>query len=136
EPPRIAATLKRPPRAWGAYCAGTLGMGRQDAVNTANSEIFFMREPSRRLDRNYTLVGMTVAGLDVIRALTVGEPPATPDLMRKVRMLTDLPEAARPRLQVMDTRSPAFADLAAKTRAAQGADFSVCDIAVPMREAP
>ena len=30
-------------RAWGAYCPGVVGMGRQADPGTANSEIFFMR---------------------------------------------------------------------------------------------
>jgi peptidylprolyl isomerase len=133
EPQDVAVKLKRPPRAWGAYCPGALGMGRQDAINTANSEIFFMREASRRLDHDYTMVGMTVAGLDVIRALNVGEPPASPDLMTRVRVWRDVPSLERPRLDVMNTESPAFRDIIAQARVAKGADLSVCDVAVPTR---
>ncbi len=133
EPKEIAVKLKRSPRAWGAYCAGALGMGRQDAANTANSEIFFMRDASRRLDHDYTMVGMTVVGLDVIRALNVGEPPRQPDLMKGVRVLADLPAIERPPIAVMNTKGAAFAEIAAKTRRAKGADFSVCDVSVPVR---
>jgi peptidylprolyl isomerase len=119
--------------AWGAYCPGVAGMGRQAAETTANSEIFFMREASRRLDRDYTVWGAVVQGLDVVRAMNVGEPPADPDRMITVRVAADLPAAERPRLEVMDEHGPAFAALTAKVRAAKGADFTVCDIQLPTR---
>jgi peptidylprolyl isomerase len=125
----------KPPRAWGIYCAGVVGMGRQEGLGTANSEIFFMREAARRLDHTYTVVGMTVAGLDVVRALAVGEPPPAPDRMIRVRVLEDIPEAERPRLEVMDTRSAAFRARVNEVRAAKGADFSLCDVEVPVRPA-
>src|SRR5262249_4218977 len=47
-------------RAWAAYCAGAAGMGRQAAIDTANSEIFFMRAPARRLDHDYAVWGQVV----------------------------------------------------------------------------
>ncbi len=123
-------------RSWGAYCPGVAGMGRQADINTSNSEIFFMRDASRRLDRDYTVWGKVVAGLDVVRAVAVGEPPANPDKMIKVRVAADMPEAERPKIEVMESRSPAFIKLAAKIRAAKGADFTVCDIEVPVRVRP
>jgi peptidylprolyl isomerase len=122
-------------RAWGAYCAGVVGMGRQAAPESANSEIFFMREAARRLDRDYTVWGRVVEGLDVVRAMNVGEPPPAPDRMVRVRVSSDLPVRERPRLEVMDTRGPAFAARAAATRAARGPDFSICDLEVPVRQA-
>ena len=132
--------LQRNPQAgrlaWGAYCPGVAGMGRQAAETTANSEIFFMREASRRLDRDYTVWGTVVQGLDVVRAMTVGEPPANPDKMIKVRLAADLPPAERPRIEVLDEHSAAFTTLVEQVRAAKGADFTVCDIQVPTRPAP
>lgn len=123
-------------RAWGAYCPGTAGMGRQEAPGSANSEIFFMRDASRRLDRDYTVWGQVVSGLDVVRAVSVGEPPANPDRMVRVRVAADLPDAERPRLLVLNEKGPAFAALVAKVRRARGADFSICDVSAPARPAP
>lgn len=120
-------------RAAGAYCPGVAGMGRQEAVTTANSEIFFMRDASRRLDGDYTVWGRVVKGLDVVRAMAVGEPPANPDTMTRVRVAADLPAAERPRVEVLDERGAAFQALVAKVRAARGADFTVCDIEIPSR---
>lgn len=120
-------------RGWGAYCPGVMGMGRQADPGTANSEIFFMRGPSRRLDHEYTVVGRVVSGRDAIYGVAVGEPPKVPDLMLRVRMLADIPEAERPRLEVMDTRSATFASRVATLKREKGAAFTVCDVEVPVR---
>jgi peptidylprolyl isomerase len=123
-------------RGWGAYCAGVAGMGRQADPGTANSEIFFMRAPARRLDHEYTVWGRVVQGLDVVRAIKPGEPPADPDRMLTVRVAADMPARARPRLEVQDSRGPAFGARAAALKARKGAAFSICDVEVVVREAP
>ncbi|MFL5294887.1 MAG: peptidylprolyl isomerase [Phenylobacterium sp.] len=120
-------------RAWGAYCDGVAGMGRQAGVDTANSEIFFMRAPARRLDHDYAVWGRVVEGLDVVRAINVGEPPKDPDRMLKVRLAADLPAAERPKLTVENERGAAFRARLAAIRAQKGAAFSVCDVSVRVR---
>lgn len=121
-------------RAWGAYCSGVAGMGRQAGIDTANSEIFFMRAPARRLDHDYAVWGVVVQGLDVVRAVKVGEPPTDPDRMVRVRVAADLPASERPRIEMMNTGGPAFRKLAAGVQRRLGAAFSVCDVAIPSRE--
>jgi peptidylprolyl isomerase len=120
-------------RVWGAYCDGVAGMGRQAGIDTANSEIFFMRAPSRRLDHDYAVWGRVVQGLDVVRAIKVGEPPKDPDRMLKVRLAADLPPAERPRIEMLDPASAEFRARLAKIRAARGAAFTICDASVPVR---
>jgi peptidylprolyl isomerase len=123
-------------RTWGLYCAGVVGMGRQADPGTANSEIFFMRDASRRLDHDYAVWGRVVQGLEVVRAVAVGEPPKAPDKMIRVRVLADLPAADRPRLEVADVGGNAFAHAIAEARQAHGADFTPCDIPIATRAAP
>lgn len=123
-------------RAWGAYCPGAAGMGRQAAEDTGNSEIFFMRGAARRLDRDYSVWGRIVVGADVNGLIAVGEPPVKPDLMLKVRVAADMPAAERPRLSILNPESPAFRTLVRQTRMAKGADFSICDLEVPVRVEP
>lgn len=120
-------------RGWGAYCAGVVGMGRQADPATANSEIFFMREPARRLDHEYAVWGRVIVGLEAVRALAVGEPPATPDRMLRVRVAADLPPAERPQLLVEDERSAAFQARAEALKADRGAAFTICDLEVRVR---
>lgn len=120
-------------QAWGAYCAGVMGMGRQAAPDTGNSEIFITFRPERGFDHDYAVVGRVVSGLEGLSTVAVGEPPASPDRMLRVRVLGDLPAAERPRVEVEDTASPAFAARIAAVRKAEGADFSVCDVSVAGR---
>ena len=121
------------PRAWGAYCPGVFGMGRQADPGSANSEIFVMLDAARRLDRDYTPFGRMIAGLDVARSLAVGEPPGAPDRMVRVTLAADLPEDERPRLEVADPKGAFFQTRVAALRAKKGADFTLCDVEIPVR---
>jgi len=123
---------------WGAYCPGVAGMARDDAPDSANSQFFLMRQPYPALDKRYTVWGNVVSGLDVVRAIKVGDGDngsvtADPDRMIHVRIASDLPEADRPVVQVLDTASAAFRTLADGVRTARGADFSICDIVLPVQ---
>jgi peptidylprolyl isomerase len=108
-------------------------MGRQAAIDTGNSEIFFMRDAARRLDHDYTVWGRVVAGEDVVRAIAVGEPPAHPDKMLRVRLMADMPAEERPRLDVIDTRGEAFRRTVQDVRHREGADFTLCDVPIATR---
>ena len=55
-------------------------------------------------------------------ALAVGEPPAAPDLMLKVRVAADLPAGERPKIEVMNEKGPAFESRLAALKTIVGAD--------------
>ena len=135
QPDALAALSKtRTVTAWAAYCPGVAGMARDEGPDTANSQFFLMRQAYPSLDKRYTAWGMVVQGLHVVRAIKTGEPVAPPqDRMLSVRLASDLPAAARPRVELADPAAPAFTRGVARARAARGADFSVCDVAVPVR---
>ncbi|WP_235561503.1 peptidylprolyl isomerase [Brevundimonas sp. Root1279] len=122
---------------WGLYCPGVAGMARDEGNDTANSQFFLMRQSYPALDKRYTIFGVTVGGLDVVRSLQVGDgengmmAQATPDRMQRVRVAADIPEPERPTVQVLATDSERFRTLVQETRTARGADFSVCDITLP-----
>jgi peptidylprolyl isomerase len=126
--------------AWGLYCPGVAGMARDEDPDTANSQFFIMRQPYPALDKRYTIWGMTLEGLDVVRALKPGNDPSgqvtEPDRMIRVRVAADLPEGERPVVHVMRAQAPAFVETVAQTRAARGADFSVCDLSLPVQVSP
>lgn len=122
---------------WGLYCPGVAGMARDDNPDSANSQFFIMRQAYPSLDKRYTVWGVAVAGLDVVRTLNFGTDAsgivAQPDLMTRVRVAADLAEAERPVAQVLDTASPRFRDLVRQAREARGADFSPCDVTLPVQ---
>jgi len=120
--------------AWGAFCPGVLGAARSSDPDSANSQFFFMRQHYTSLEKTYTPFGRALTGLETIRAIKTGEPVAAPqDKMLTVRLLSDMPAAQRPSIQVMDTRSAAFGALVEKRRAEMGGAFGPCDVAVPVQ---
>lgn len=132
----MATTPDRKVHAWGLYCPGVAGMARDDAPDSANSQFFLMRHPYPALDKRYTIWGRVVSGLDVVRALKFSPNPdgivTDPDRMTRVRVAGDLPEGERPSVRVLSTSSAPFRALVEVTRAARGADFSACDIELPV----
>lgn len=127
-------TADRKVASWGNFCPGVLGMARASNPDSANSQFFFMRQYYPSLDKTYTAFGRALSGIDVIRAIKIGEPVPDPqDRMISVRLLADLPADKRPSVQVMDTRSPAFAALVAKRRTEVGPSFTNCDVEIPVQ---
>jgi peptidylprolyl isomerase len=128
----ITADGKAP--AWGLFCAGVAGMARGQPENSANSQFFLMRDTRHDLDLQYTPFGRVISGLSAVRAIKVGEPVADPqDRILKARMLSDIPEAERPQVQVMDTRGAAFKALVDEAKARAGNSFDVCDVEIPAK---
>jgi peptidylprolyl isomerase len=119
--------------AWGLYCPGVLGAARGNDENTANSQFFLMRQGYPSLEKRYTAFGRVISGLEVVRAIRVGEPVEQPqDVMTKVRMASELSEAERPKVRVINPQGPWFKAEIARVRAAKGADFSACDVNIPV----
>lgn len=130
---RMAVSPDRRVSAWGAFCAGVVAMGRDVEPNGGNAGFFIMRGTTRSLDRQYSVVGRVIAGLDVVRALTAGDPPMQPSRMLRARVMADLPETLRPQITVLNTLSPEFHALAEQVRDLKGADFSICDVEAPVQ---
>ena len=135
----FALTADGKVHAWGLYCPGVAGMARDEGNDTANSQFFLMRQSYPALDKRYTIWGVAVSGLDVLRSLQVGDgengmmAQVQPDRLTRVRVAADIAEAERPAVQVLATDSPRFRALVDETRQARGADFSVCDVTLPVQ---
>ena len=69
--------------------AGVLGMARSQHPDSANSQFFITLDDARFLDRNYTIFGEVVSGMEYVNAISVGEPPANPDKIIKMRVAAD-----------------------------------------------
>ena len=118
---------------WALFCQGVMGMARDDNVDSDNSQFFLMRYPYPSLERKYTAWGRVISGQDVVRAIKVGEPVEQPqDVMEHVRVLADLPEKDRPKVRVIDPKGPWFKAQIERVRAAKGADFTACDVDIPV----
>ena len=118
---------------YGNFCPGVAGAARGQEENSANSQFFLMRDAYPQLERRYAAWGRVISGQAAVRAIKVGEPVADPqDRMERVRLLTDIPEKDRPRIRVIDPAGAWFKGEIARAKTAGGANFSVCDINIPV----
>ena len=118
--------------AYGSFCDGVAGMARADAPDSGNSQFYLMRAPNPALDQKYTPWGRVIGGLDIARAIKVGEPPAAPvDKMTTVRVLADIPATERPKVRVIDAQGPWFKAMVERVKTEKVVDFSICDINLP-----
>lgn len=131
-PMLMAMTADGKISAWPLYCPGVAAMARGEGVDSANSQFFLMRHAYPSLEKRYTAWGRVISGLDVVRAIKVGEPVADPqDKMDKVRVLADIPAAERPKVRVIDPSSAWFKAEIESVRTRMGADFTACEIRIP-----
>lgn len=68
---------------------GVVGMARSNHPNSANSQFFIMLDDGSFLDNNYTIWGRVVSGMDAVDNIAKGEPPANPDKMLEVYLLSN-----------------------------------------------
>lgn len=118
---------------YGLYCPGVAGAARGEDENSANSQFFLMRAIFPKLERRYTAWGRVISGQEVVNAIKVGEPVPDPqDKMERVRLLSDIPEKERPKVRVIDPAGKWFKAEIARAQAAKGAEFSACDVNIPV----
>ena len=131
-PMLMAMTVDGKIAAWPLFCPGVAAMARGAGDDSANSQFFLMRQAYPSLEKRYTGWGRVISGLDVVRAIKVGEPVTPPqDKMDKVRILADMPASERPQVRVVDTSSAWFKAQIETTKAQAGTSFSVCEINIP-----
>lgn len=68
---------------------GTLGAARSSNPNSANSQFFINFKDNHFLNRQYTVYGHVVSGMEHVDAITRGEPPMNPDRMISVKVAAD-----------------------------------------------
>jgi peptidylprolyl isomerase len=73
------------------YKRGTIGAARTQDPNSANSQFFicFTDTGCRSLTGQYTILGQVVEGMEHVDKIAKGEPPAVPDVMKKVYIQAD-----------------------------------------------
>ena len=137
--------------AWLAHCYGTLGAGRDTAPDSSNgSELYVVDGQSpRQLDRNITVVGRVVKGMELLSVITRGPEPmgfyASPELrtpIKAIRLASEVPEAERTALQLLRTDSQSFADATEARRNRRdgwyvrpAGHIDLCNVPLPVRVA-
>jgi cyclophilin family peptidyl-prolyl cis-trans isomerase len=69
---------------------GTIGAARSQNPNSANSQFFINFSDNHFLNRQYTVYGRVISGMEHVDKITRGEPPASPDRMITVRVASDV----------------------------------------------
>lgn len=136
-------------KAWLVHCYGTLGAGRENADDSSiGAELYaIISQAPRRLDANLSVVGRTLEGMELLSALRRGTGPRggykTPEertAIKSIRLVSELPQAERPKIQVLRTDSGSFQELVASARLRTD-DFykrapgrvDICGISAPVR---
>ena len=113
-----AARDPREHLAWMTHCYGVIGAGRDTAPDSSNgSELYVVTGQSpRQLDRNITVVGRVVQGMELLSVLPRGtaalgfyEKPEQRVAIKSIRLATDVPAAERTPLELLRTDSQTFA---------------------------
>jgi peptidylprolyl isomerase len=134
---------------WLVHCYGSVGVGRDNAADSGNgSELYaVIGQSPRHLDRNITLVGRVVQGIDRLAMMPRGtgamgfyESPSESVPIRAVRVAADMPAHERVDLEALRTDSKTFALLVAARANRREPWFKVpagrvdvCNVPLPVR---
>ena len=69
---------------------GTLGAARSQSPHSANSQFFINFSDNHFLNRQYTVYGRVISGMEHVDAIIRGEPAANPDRMISVKVAADV----------------------------------------------
>ena len=82
--PNLAAEFNAEP-----HVRGVCSMARSANPNSANSQFFICFDDATFLDKQYTVWGKVIEGMENVDKISKGEPPQNPDKMVKVRVAAD-----------------------------------------------
>ena len=138
-------------REWLVHCYAMVGAGRDNAADSGNgSELYaVIGNAPRLLDRNVTLVGRVVQGIELLSPLRRGtgalgfyERAEERTPIREVRLAADLPADRRIDLEALRTDSATFRQLVEMRRFRRddwykepAGHVDVCNVPLPVRAA-
>lgn len=138
-------------RIWLTHCYGMVGVGRDNAADSGNGGELYavIGQSPRNLDRNVTLVGRVVEGMERLSTLPRGTGPlgfyGQPSQrvpIASIRLASDMPPAQRPNLEALRTGSATFRALLSERRTRPDpwykhppGHIGVCNVPLPVRPA-
>jgi peptidylprolyl isomerase len=138
-------------RAWLVHCYGMVGAGRDNDVDSGGgTELYVViGQAPRHLDRNVTLLGRVVSGMELLSSLPRGsgplgryERPEQRIPIRSIRVAAEMPESQRVELEVLRTDTPTFLAYVEARRNRHEEWFKVpagrvdvCNVPIPVRPA-
>lgn len=110
-------------REWLLHCPGALAMARNTDPDTGSTDFYFALAPQRYLDRNLTVFGRVLSGMQHLQKLARGDravnsgvmdPVPSENTIKSVRLASEISPEERPAYDVMRVDTNAFED--AKTQ--------------------
>ena len=104
---------------WLTHCYGTVGVARGNDTDSGNGAQLYVvsGHAPRHLDRNITLVGRVLSGIELLSTMARGAPPMgfyeKPEQRAPIKAMlvaADVPEGERSALDVLRTDTPALAE--------------------------
>jgi peptidylprolyl isomerase len=133
---------------WLIHCYGMMGAGRDEAADSGGgTELYVViGHAPRHLDRNVTLLGRVIQGIEMLSAVPRGRKPmgfydeAQRIPVKTMRVAADVPPAERTRLEVIRTDTSTFQRLMEARRDRrenwfhfQAGKIDVCNVPIPVR---
>lgn len=136
-------------RAWLIHCYGMVGAGRDNDVDSGGGTELYavIGQAPRHLDRNTTLLGKVVQGMELLSSLPRGSGPLgfyeKPEQRLHIlsfKIASDVPEAQRTPLEELRTDTETFTDLIEARRnrheewfKVPAGHIDVCNVPIPVR---
>ncbi|HEX4157189.1 MAG TPA: peptidylprolyl isomerase [Rhizomicrobium sp.] len=136
-------------RMWLTHCYGMIGVGRDVPADSGNgSELYaVIGQSPRNLDRNVTLVGRIIEGIELFSTLPRGtgalgfyEKPTQRVPITSIRLASDIPVAQRPNFEALRTDTSTFRALLQERRTRPDpwykhspGHIGVCNMPLPVR---
>ncbi len=136
-------------KTWLVHCYGAVGAGRDNSIDSGGgTELYAVTGHSpRQLDRNVTLLGRVVQGMDLLSSLPRGagamgfyDKPELVVKIKSIRLASETPEKERVKLEVMKTDTPSFLKLIESRRNRpeewfhlQARHIEICNVPIPVR---
>jgi peptidylprolyl isomerase len=139
-------------RMWLVHTYGMVGAGRDNAADTGGGTELYavIGHAPRQLDRNVTLLGRVVQGMELISALPRGPAPMgfydKPQMrvpIKAIRVAADVPVSERTDLELLRTDRPIFQELIEARRnrreewfKRQAGKIELSNVPLPVRPKP
>jgi peptidylprolyl isomerase len=107
-------------KVWLTHCPGAVGMARGDTADSGSTDFYIViGQAPRYLDRNITMFGRVIHGMNVAQQIRRGPPEEggmisnleESSVIRSAHVLSDMAANERPTVVVADTNSEAFAQM-------------------------
>ncbi|HUS23456.1 MAG TPA: peptidylprolyl isomerase [Candidatus Binatia bacterium] len=139
-------------KAWLCHCYAMVGAGRGDTADSGGGKELYVviGHAPRHLDKNVTLVGRVVQGMEKLSTLPRGtgplgfyEKPGQYVALKSVRVAADVPAAERTALQLLRTDTATWKEYVASRRTRREDWFldkaghvELCNVPLPVRTPP